>query len=139
MDINPYVCPPRSADQSPRRANAKPALLLVACAVTTAVAVIMGVSITGAFLAGLVIGESQNYHRLGESRESQVAALIAQNPDRFGDLRTDITSTGGLTIYGEVASQKDLQRLRNELISLFGEELARDFCHVQVSEAVEQR
>lgn len=90
------------------------------------VAFLIGVFACGVGL-GLVIGEGNGYKRRF-AEEKEIVNRLLDSDRAFGSVTIEMSSSGGVWLSGSVHSADELDRLRVELVRMFGERRATEIC-----------
>ena len=73
---------------------------------------------------GVYVGALGSSYQQAIWYEERITRFLKEHESRFGQLEVSHSSEGYALLYGNVATQSDLDHLRAEMTRLFGEEMA---------------
>lgn len=78
------------------------------------------VVVVGAYVLGGIRGTREIYHRQYQEERKIVVPMLAANP-AFANVTVEEYSGGGISLYGQVKSSAELEKLKAEVTRLIGE------------------
>jgi hypothetical protein len=116
--ILPISCTPNTEPvPTERRSNTKRVLLITGSLFTMALCLFI------AGLIGILIGEKSAYHRQFLEEEKAISPILKGDP---AYVRVAMYEDIGVTLIGEVATQKDLDHMKSKLTTAIGESRTKD-------------